>query len=103
MKRQMIEDGETTKWFDVDKATKYNEDTCWNGSNRVSVSTGSQWDHHVLYRTAGGSWVRHRWSQYQGRGESWVRLSPSEAVQWLIANNHELPEELVALGAALEI
>lgn len=38
----------------------------WNGSNHISQATGSQWEHESLLRTAGGWWVLHRWSQWQG-------------------------------------
>ena len=100
MKRQTTSDG---KWFDLERATKYSEDTRWNGSNRISVATGSQWHHQVLYNTAGGAWVLNRWSQYQGSGESWDWISAEEAAAWLIANDHELPETLAREAQALEI
>ena len=45
-------------WFDRDAAKgRYDEDTRWDGSNHVSVATGSQWDHEMLYRTPQDRWV----------------------------------------------
>ena len=55
-------------WFDRSTAESWGEDTRWDGSNHVSIATGSQWDHEQLYQTAGGRFVLYRWSQWQGRG-----------------------------------
>ena len=100
MNRQTTSDG---KWFDLERATKYSENTRFDGSNHISVNTGSQWNHQALYCTAGGAWVVNHWSQYQGSDESWDRVTAEEAVAWLIANDHELPETLAREAQALEI
>lgn len=89
------EDGETTgRWFDPSKATRWEEATRWDGRNHISRATGGQWEHEALYRTAGGAWVLHSWSQWQGSGESYVMIKPSEAAAWLVRAEEEPPEEL---------
>jgi hypothetical protein len=93
MNRQWICD--SNSWFDETKATKYLEDTYWNGRNKISVNTGSQWDHQWLYRTEGGKWVLNSWSNYQGSPETFVLISEEEAALWLAKNNEEIPPELL--------
>ena len=87
MNRQAIDNTHT--WFDIGKSTQYLEDTHFNGSNMISVNTGSQWDHEALYRTKSGSWILHCWSQWQGSGETWTLIDDETAAAWLVANNHE--------------
>ena len=53
MRRQALTDG-TGRWFDLDAAKRFDEATIWDGRNRISLATGSQWDHEALYRT--GQW-----------------------------------------------
>lgn len=84
--RQPLSDG---RWFDPAKATRYDEATRWDGNNHISLATGSQWEHQELYRTAGGRWVLHSWSQWQGSGESYEPIDETAAVAWLVANEHE--------------
>ena len=43
--------------FSPEKAERFAEDTDWDGSNEISVNTGSQWDHQCLYRTSADKWV----------------------------------------------
>ena len=85
----MDEEGELVGWFDDEKAEKFEEDQNWNGNNWISVATGSQWDHEALYRTAGGRWVLHSWSQWQGTLDSHRFISDDKAHKWLLANNHD--------------
>jgi hypothetical protein len=96
-KRIQLQDEEgapTGKWFDPAKATEWEEATWWNGNNHISRATGSQWEHETLYRTAGGAWVLHHWSQWQGSTESYTLVSASEAAAWLVRCEHEPPAEL---------
>ena len=81
--------GELVGWFDRAKAEEFAEATRWDGSNHISLATGSQWDHEILYRTAGGRWVLHRWSQWQGRPESYRFVSDAKAREWLLANGED--------------
>ena len=82
------------KWFDLDRAEKFPEDTRWDGNNMVSVATGSEFDHESLYRTASGWYVLHTWSQWQGSKETWTRVSDETAFDWLLKNGYEdaIPE-----------
>lgn len=101
MKRQPLTD-DSGAWFDLDKATPYDEDTYWDGNNTISVATGSQWDHEMMWRTAGGRWILHRDSSWRGSGESWEAVEPDVAARWMVRNGHE-PPELTAQVAKLEI
>lgn len=83
------EDGSLHGWFDPEQATSYQEDTWWDGSNNISVATGSQWDHELLYYTAGEFWVLHRWSQWQGTGASYEFVYANRAREWLLLNHHD--------------
>jgi hypothetical protein len=84
----------------VDAAQEYKEDRSWNGSNWISVATGSQWEHECLYRTRSGAWVLCHWSQWQGSTTTYALVSADEATRWLIRNGHEVAE---AAAAALEV
>ncbi|MDA0252291.1 MAG: hypothetical protein O3A42_15320 [Actinobacteria bacterium] len=83
-------------WFDRE-ATKgaYDEDTRWDGSNHISLATGSQWDHEMLYRTPQDRWVLRSWSQRQGKEDRYVFVTPEQAREWLLANNHDEAVEQV--------
>lgn len=83
------EHGELIGWFDDEKAEKFKEDRDWNGSNWISVATGSQWHHEALYRTAGGRWVLNSWSQFQGVPEQYEFISDARAREWLLKNGHD--------------
>jgi len=85
--RVNLTDG-SSKWFDVDKATVYDEATYHDGRNFISQATGSQWDHEELYRTRSGMWVLHSWSQWQGSTDSYTQSSAEEAYDWLIRNDY---------------
>lgn len=99
-KRQAIDNG---SWFNLDKANKFKEDTKWDGRNQISVNTGSQWSHEDLYRTAKGSWVLNEYSAYQGSGESWTLIDDQSAVDWLIRNDHDIPNDLTNLESTHEV
>lgn len=76
-------------WFDDDTGEAFGEDTRWDGSNHISVNTGSQWDHECLYHTAGGRWVIHAWSQWQGSLDSYRFVDDDDARDWLLLNEHD--------------
>jgi hypothetical protein len=94
----------TGKFFDSDKATQYKEDTYYNGNNHISKSTGSQWNHEALYRTASGKWVLNCYSQYQGTIETYEIISPATAARWFVKNEYEdIPKELQEETSSLEV
>lgn len=76
-------------WFDLHAATSWSEDTRWDGSNHISIPTGSQWAHQNLWRTKGGRWVLHEWSQWQGSKDIWRFIGDGAAREWLIVNGHD--------------
>lgn len=83
MKRQVTDDGH---WFDLDAAEHFEESTFWDGRNRCSRVTGSQWEHETLYRTRGGRWVLNRSSQWEGARDSWVEIDDDAAALWFMRN-----------------
>ena len=91
MKRINLTDG-SNKWFDLERATKFSEDSHWNGNNMVSVATGSWTEHEALYRTASGWFILNSWSQWEGTRETWERISDQVAYDWLLKNGY--PEEV---------
>lgn len=100
MKRRVLDDG---RWFDLEKAERFEEGTRWNGNNHISLATGSQWDHEVLYRTKSGRWILHRWSQWQGSGKSYREIGNDTAARWLVANEYSPHEACAKEFAALEV
>ena len=100
MNRVSIGDG---RWFDAEKATKFREDTDWDGNNHISCATGSQWEHEALYRTAGMVWILNRWSECSGSPESYRILDRGEAAVWLVRNNHDPVPNVEKEYALLEI
>src|SRR5215471_8173310 len=64
----------------------------WDGRNNISVPTGSQWDHQMLYRSKKGRYYLESWSQWQGSTPSAEWISNEGAAEWLLANEHKLPE-----------
>jgi len=92
MTKYKLENG---KIFDDETAEKsWDEDTYWDGSNHCSKATGSQWKHEKLYLTAKDAYILVSWSNWQGTKEFTTVMSSEKAAHWLLANGHELPEEL---------
>lgn len=83
--------GETTLagWFNPDSATRYDEDTRWDGNNNVSVNPVGQYGHQALYRTKGGRWILNTWSQYQGVEERYEFVDDATAKDWLLRNRED--------------
>jgi hypothetical protein len=77
--------------------SSWKEDTWWDGSNHISVATGSQWNHQELLRSRKGRYWLECWSQIQGSLAHAEWLSNHEAARWLLANGHELPDDLKEL------
>jgi hypothetical protein len=90
-------------WIDLGTATLYEEGSRHDGSNFISLATGSQWHHEALYQSARGAWVLNAWSAEQGSTETWEVVSPKTAAAWLVKNEKELPECLEAVAKELEL
>lgn len=100
MKRRVLTDG---RWFDLEKAEKFEGKTRWNGHNHVSLHTGSQWSGQNLYRTAGKRWILHEWSSYEGTTDTYEQIDDADAAQWLVRNGDEPHEACAEEFAALEV
>lgn len=94
VKRITLTDG-TGRWFDAEKAEYWKEGEEWDGSNWISLATGTQWNHERLYKTAGNRFILNCWSKFQGVLETYEEISKEEAARWLAINKHE-PDELCA-------
>ena len=83
------------KLVDTDKTVQsWDEQTYWDGNNRRSVATGSQWVHERLHKSRKGRYYIERWSQCQGSTPSAEWVTEREATAWLLLNGHDLPEDL---------
>ena len=94
MARYRMEDNTV---LDTENATQsWDEDTRWDGNNHISVATGGQWTHETLYRSKKGRYYVEHSSQWQGSIPSAEWVSKRNAASWLLANDHAVPEDLVA-------
>lgn len=82
-------DNRSAHWFEA---------TRFDGSNQISVNTGSQWLHQELFRSRKGRYYIEHSSQWQGSTPYAEWVSNEEAARWLILNDEELPEDLKALA-----
>lgn len=84
--------------YDTDRAEQsWEEQTEFDGSNMISLATGSQWDHETLYATGRGRYFVQWWSQWQGSRDRLTVLSKEQAADWLIRNRYELPAALAGI------
>jgi len=94
MSRYRMSDGSVV---DTANATAHwEEDTYFDGHNRISRATGSQWEHQKLYRSRKGRYYVEHWSQWQGSRDTAEWVSNEEAARWLLANEQEIPAELAS-------
>jgi hypothetical protein len=94
----------TAMWFDSERATSWEEGTRWDGHNHVSLSSGGQFGHERLYRTATGRWVVKSWSQWQGSRTTYRLISAQDAATWFVLNEHaDIPEELAQYVTESEV
>ena len=93
-----MEDGRV---LNTDKASaEWEEAINWNGQKFVSRPTGSQWEHETLYRSSKGRyWLEHR-SDRPGSRPHAELVTNQRAAAWLLANDHELPQDLAGPGKA---
>lgn len=89
------DDGNQCGMVDTNKALcGWEEDTVFDGRNRISVATGSQWHHEKLYRSQKGRYYLEYWSQWQGATPGARLVTHKEAAAWLLQNAGVLPDEL---------
>ena len=96
------EDGNQAVLDTAKAAAHWDEHTWWNGSNNISVATGSQWLHEDLYKSRKGNYYVVQRSNYEDVPDKARVLTQKEAALWLLANNHELPEDLAAFAQEIE-
>jgi hypothetical protein len=75
-------------------ADSWEEATRWNGSNRISVNTGSQWHSQTLRKSKKGRYYVQHTSCVQGECGSLDFVTSEEAARWLLLNDHVLPDDL---------
>jgi hypothetical protein len=84
--------------LDTSKATgRWNEETEWDGRNRISVATGKQWEHETLYKSSRNHYYLVHTSDWQGSRDTARLISEHEATRWLLQNSHPLPDDLKEL------
>jgi hypothetical protein len=87
-KRIALTDG-TGRWFSLETAEYFKEETFHDGSNWISQATGSQWNHEGLYRTKGGRFILNKWSNCQGVRETYKEIDNEEAAIWFSKNDYD--------------
>ena len=100
MTRIALTDG-TGRWFDIDKATEFTEETYWDGSNNISKNTGSQWYKETLYRTVGGKWILNE--EHGHITHAYEIIGNHAAAAWLVLNEYEPHESCIKEFSELEI
>jgi hypothetical protein len=99
MSKYRTEDGTI---LDTSKAAQsWSETTDWDGNNRISRATGSQWNHQTLYLSSKGRYYLVHSSQWQGSLPHAEIVSNEAAAAWLVNNDREVPAELAALAEAV--
>lgn len=90
--------GRGGRWFDLERAQKFEEDSYFDGENFRSRATGGLWSHETLYRSANGRWILRKWSRVDGVTDRWIEIDAAAAADWLARNNYD--EELAELQMA---
>ena len=80
------EHGQHTGHFNPDRAELFDEGTYWDGNNNVSRNSRVQHGHERLYRTLGGKWVLHTWSEWESVRDAYRYIEPEQALAWLVAS-----------------
>ena len=75
----------------------WGEQTEFDGSNYISLATGSQWNHEALYVTGNDRYFVQWWSTWQGARDRLFPLTHVEAAEWLLRNQYELPASLAGV------
>lgn len=84
---------------DTDKASqKWDEAVEWDGRNHISKATNDQWTHETLYKSSKGRYYIVHSSQWQGSRDYAEEVNHRTAAEWLVLNDHDLPEDLRELA-----
>lgn len=81
----------------------WEENTFFDGNNRVSCATLSEWNHETLYLSRKDRYYIVHSSQWQGSVDRAEFVTAAEAATWLLQNNYDenqMPEDLKKLAAA---
>ena len=81
------------RWFDSEKAEKFDDEKWFDGSNNVSLATRKANCFQTLYRTSGKVWIIHSYDYYQGSAEKYSIVDDSCAAAWLMVNEYD-PDDL---------
>ena len=88
-----MDDGKIVKTENA--VEKWKEDTFWDGRNHISKATGDQWVHETLYLSRKGNFYIVTSSQCQGSRDRAEWIDDEGAAKWIIANERDLPEQLL--------
>lgn len=70
-------------YFDLDKATRIEDGTYWDGNNNRGNNSRDQWRTQNLLRTAGGRWVIAYYTSWQGEQDRYEFVDDDRAKKWL--------------------
>ena len=87
MIRISLSDG-TGRWFHKEDAWEFPEGTEWNNRKRISLATGSEGQHEVLYRTKKDNWILMQWAEPSDGTEKYLMIPIHEAVAWLLRSGY---------------
>lgn len=95
MSRIKLTDG-SNRWFTLETAEEFKEDTFWNGHNWISCATEKAFYHERLYYTKGKRYILCKWADVQGAQEEAIEIEAWEAAEWFVKNNYENPHPACA-------
>ena len=94
MARHAMEDG---RIVDTELAkSHWKEKEEWDGTNHVSVITGTQGEHEELFQSSKDNFYLVRRSVWKGNREIANFVTEEAAAKWLLTCGHELPSCLSA-------
>lgn len=94
--RISLPDGKVISVSEDRSESDWNEDWTWDGQNKLSAATGSEWVHEHLYRTHNGIFWLRTMDGWHNNMCSAKYLSPEDAIRWLDSQGHAIPDDLQA-------
>ena len=99
MTRYLMGDGTVVA---TENATQtWEEGTHWDGRHYISLATGTAGHHPTLYRSRKGRYFLEHSSSWQSTPPSAEWVCHHAAIFWLVANDHEIPEDLRELAESI--